>query len=126
MLILAATVAPNPKGVGTHTELGMYDCQFLARTGLPCFSCGMTTSFAHFVRGNFLGSLYVQPMGFVLAVACAITFWVALYTGISGRPIARLVRLIPPRYYVAPLMAWAVIAWGWKIWIHLRGIDGWR
>jgi hypothetical protein len=61
VLILAATVTPNPAGVGTHAELGMYDCQFLARTGLPCPSCGMTTSFAHFVRGNFLASLYVQP-----------------------------------------------------------------
>jgi hypothetical protein len=86
----------------------------------------MTTSFAWFVRGNIPASLWVQPMGTVLALAACIVFWSALYIGITGRPIARLMRLIPARYYVVPLLAWAIFAWGWKMWIHLRGIDGWR
>jgi uncharacterized protein DUF2752 len=126
VLLVAARLTPNPNGEGTHTALGMKECQFLARTGLPCPSCGMTTSFAFFVRGNLPASLYVQPMGTVLAILATLTFWAALYVGITGKPIARLMRIIPSRYYLVPLMAWAVIAWGWKIFIHLRGIDGWR
>ena len=126
VLILAARLAPNPNGVGTHTKLGMNDCQFLARTGIPCPSCGMTTSFSLFVRGKILGSLYVQPMGTVLAILATFTFWAALYVGITGKPIARLMRMIPSRYYLVPLFALALLAWGWKIFIHLKGIDGWR
>ncbi len=126
VLIVAARLTPNASGVSTHTGLGMNDCQFLARTGLPCPSCGMTTSFAWFVRGNLLASIYVQPMGMAFAAAATITFWVTLYIGVTGKPVGRLMRMIPARYYVAPLLAWALLAWGWKIFIHLRGIDGWR
>jgi len=125
VLIVAAILPPSHQGVSTHTQLGFKPCEFLERTGLPCPSCGMTTSFSLFAHGKLLGSFYVQPMGFVLAVVTAGGFWVASYLAITGKPALRLMRLIPGRYYVVPLMAFAVAAWGWKIFIHLRGIDGW-
>lgn len=126
VLIVAARLTPNSAGVSTHTQLGMKECAFLARTGIPCPSCGMTSSFAWFVRGNLLASLYIQPMGTVLAALTAITFWASLYLAWSAKPPGRLLQSIPPRYYLPPVMAFAVIAWGWKIFIHLRGTDGWR
>jgi hypothetical protein len=86
----------------------------------------MTTSFAWFARGNLAASFYVQPMGMVLAVLTAAGFWVALYIGLSGKPALRLLRVVPARYYLVPLFALAVAAWGWKMFIVLRGIDGWR
>jgi hypothetical protein len=85
----------------------------------------MTTSFALFVRGKLLGSFYIQPMGFVLATATAACFWVSLYMALTGKPALRLMRLVPARYYLIPVMTFAVAAWGWKIFIHLKGIDGW-
>jgi hypothetical protein len=126
VLITATRLTPSPEGVGTHTEMGFHECDFLVHTGLPCPSCGMTTSFAWFVRGNLVASLYVQPMGTVLAAMCALTFWITLYMAMSGKSMARLVRGIPSRYYLTPFLAFWVIAWGWKIFIHLKGIDGWR
>jgi hypothetical protein len=126
VLIIAARLTPDPAGVSTHTHLGLHQCEFLDKTGIPCPSCGMTTSFAWFVRGNLLASLYIQPMGTVLAASCAFVFWAALYIAISGKPFARLMRLVPSRYYVGPLLTWALLAWAWKVFIHLRGIDGWR
>ncbi|CAN5567563.1 hypothetical protein BH10PLA1_BH10PLA1_09750 [soil metagenome] len=86
----------------------------------------MTTSFAWFVRGNFLASFYVQPMGFVLAVAAAMTIWGALYIAVSGRPVYVLLDFIPLRYTLLPALLFGVAAWGWKIFIHLHGIDGWK
>src|SRR5438128_2657365 len=114
VLLTAAWLPPSPEGIATHTRTpGMHECQFLARTGLPCPSCGMTTSFAWFVRGNLLASLWVQPMGTALAALTAVAFWAALYIGITGKPFARLMRMIPPRYYVVPLLTLAILAWGW-------------
>ena len=125
-LLLAVHLHPSPTGMATHTSIGFDECQFLKRTGLPCPSCGMTTSFAWFVRGNAPASAYVQPMGFVLAVLTSATAWTAGYIAITGKPAHRLMRLIPSRYYLLPLLSFAVIAWGWKMFIHLQSIDGWR
>jgi hypothetical protein len=126
LLVTAAKLIPSPTGIGTHTELMMAPCAFLARTGLPCPTCGMTTSFAWFVRGNWLASFYVQPMGFVVAILAVATFWAGLYIALTGRPIHRLLRFVPPRYYGVPLTAFAILAWAWKIYIHLHGLDGWN
>jgi hypothetical protein len=126
VLVTAALLTPNPTGVGTHTALHYQPCDFLARTGVPCPSCGMTTSFAWFARGNLLASLYVQPMGMVLAILTAATFWVALYMAITGIPTLNLVSIVPAKYYLFPFFALAVAAWGWKMLLIARGIDGWR
>lgn len=126
VLIIAARLQPSPMGMATHRDMGFDDCQFLKRTNLPCPSCGMTTSFAWYARGNVLASFYVQPMGLVLAVLSTATVWATLYIAITGKPAHRLVRLIPSRYYLLPILSFAVIAWGWKMFIHLRGLDGWK
>jgi hypothetical protein len=126
LLGVAMVLIPSPNGVGTHQGLGLAQCQFLARTGLPCPGCGMTTSFAWFVRGNIEASLYVQPMGTVLALLVAATFWGALYVAISSKPVYRLAQRIPPRYYLWYLPSLAIMAWAWKIWIRVHRIDGWH
>jgi hypothetical protein len=64
-------------------------------------------------------------MGAVLALLAGACVWAGLYIALTGRPAHRLLRLIPSRYYLAPLFALAILGWAWKIFIHLRGIDGW-
>jgi hypothetical protein len=125
VLIVAVRLPPSHAGVATHRQLGLPECTFLARTGLPCVSCGMTTSFSWFVRGNLLASFYVQPMGAVLAILTCCAVWVGFYVACTGRPIYRLLGLIPSRYTLLPLLGFTVLAWGWKILIHLTGHDGW-
>jgi hypothetical protein len=128
VLIIAASLKPDPRGVGTHHSSGLFrgECQFLDRTGLPCPTCGMTTSFSWFARGNFVASFYVQPMGFVLATLTALTFWFSGYIAITAKPAHRLLRLIRAEYYLFPLLALAILAWVWKSYIHMKGIDGWH
>jgi hypothetical protein len=126
VLITAARLTPSPDGLGTHRALGLDACAFLRRTGMPCISCGMTTSFAWFARGNLAASFYVQPMGFVLAVLTAAAVWTGFYIAITGRPVHRLGLMVPLEKIVLPLLGFALLAWGWKIFIHLHGIDGWK
>jgi hypothetical protein len=125
VLIVAATLEPDPSGIGSHRKLGLEPCQFERNTGLPCIACGMTTSFAHFVRGQVLASVYVQPMGMALAVLAAVAFWTALYIAVTGRPVHRVLRYLPLKAYLIPFFTLAILAWMWKIWIHLTGRDGW-
>ncbi len=126
VLLTAAYLVPSPAGVGTHRAMGLDACAFLARTGLPCPACGMTTSFSWFARGNVVASLYVQPMGTALAVMAALTVWAGAYVAVTGRPLHRLLAIVPDRFYLVPLLTLAVAAWAWKMFIHLHGIDGWR
>ena len=68
LLVLARKLEPDPRGFGTHTQLGMRPCSFLAMTGRPCPACGMTTAFAWFLRGRIDRSWQANPAGCVLAV----------------------------------------------------------
>ena len=40
----------QPRKMETHRQLGLPPCTFYLLTGVPCPSCGMTTSFALLVR----------------------------------------------------------------------------
>lgn len=128
LLAIASQLQPSPAGYGSHTgyPLRLQSCAFMDRTGLPCPSCGMTTSFCWFVRGNLIASVYVQPMGALLAALAGVSVWAGLYVAATGRPLYRLLGLLPGRYYTVPLLTLAVLAWAWKIFIHLKGLDGWH
>ena len=126
VLVIAMRLSPSHNGTGTHLQMGFERCQFLRTTNLPCPSCGMTTSFSHFAHGNWLASLYVQPGGFVLALACGAVFWAGLYAAITASPLQRLLRQVPAIYSVTTLLGFFIAAWGWKIFIHLKGVDGWH
>jgi hypothetical protein len=85
----------------------------------------MTKSFAHFARGNLPASFYVQPMGFLLAILAASTFWASLYAATTGRAVSRLLWRIPSKWYLVVFLGFGTAAWGWKILIHSCGMDGW-
>jgi hypothetical protein len=79
-----------------------------------------------FSHGNPVASFYIQPMGFVIAVGLAVAVWVGAYIAITGRPVHRLLWFIPVRTWLLVLLGFAIGGWGWKIFIHLTGRDGWR
>jgi hypothetical protein len=91
-----------PLGVGTHTQLGLPECNFLRLTGLPCPSCGMTTSFALLMHGDLAASLRANLVGTLLAVfLLGIIPW-SLIGAVRGRWL--WIRRLEPG------LLWAVIA----------------
>ncbi|MBT4866258.1 MAG: DUF2752 domain-containing protein [Planctomycetaceae bacterium] len=66
----------NVRGYGTHERLGLPPCTFQSMFNIPCPSCGMTTSFSNFVRGNFLAAARANSAGLMLAIICTLqVFW---------------------------------------------------
>lgn len=92
LLVTAATLTPNPLGQGTHQQLGLPPCTFkqlpmfkntvFERAGCP--SCGMTTSWAHMVRGHVFQSFAANAGGALLAWAAAVTGPWTLMSGLLG------------------------------------------
>src|SRR5271166_4963513 len=69
LLGVARGLEPDPRGYGTHTQLGLGPCAFAVVTGRPCPTCGMTTAFAWFTRGSLGGSWRASPAGCLIALS---------------------------------------------------------
>jgi hypothetical protein len=57
----------EPLKMGTHQQLGLPECNFKAIAGLPCPSCGMTTSFTLLIRADVWNSMQANFAGTMLA-----------------------------------------------------------
>ncbi len=84
VLLLAARLTPDPLGHGTHTQLGLPPCGFLWITDLPCPACGMTTAFAHGVRGSLTQATVANPVGFVLFLLVCLLIPFGLWAAVRG------------------------------------------
>ena len=72
VMAIAVWLTPDPRGFGTHLQLGLPECGFRSVFGVSCPHCGMTTSFAWFVRGHWRRSFQVNPAGLMLAVSVVV------------------------------------------------------
>lgn len=116
LLVTAAWLKPAAAGHGTHTQLGLLQCGWVAAFGKPCPTCGMTTAFACAAHGNIARSFVVQPMGASLAVVSAAGFWGCLHAALFGSRVGSLAGgLLSPRvlWWIAGA---TVAAWAYKLW----------
>lgn len=118
VLIVALLLEPDPHGMGTHERLGMPPCGFLQTTGLPCPSCGMTTSFAAMAHGRILEALYAQVAGAVLFLVTLGAAGVGTAQALSGRAI--LSRLRFAAWWVYALLVLVAVGWGIKLMLGLN------
>lgn len=115
-LVVARGLEPASSGFGTHQQLGLPACGWLASTGYPCPTCGFTTAFALAARGHFVLAWQAQPMALVAAVGAACGFWVGLHVAVFGsRAGALCAKLLTPGVIWSVALGWAV-AWAWKSW----------
>jgi hypothetical protein len=84
ILGIALLLTPDPKGFGTHQQLGMPPCTFRSLTGLNCPHCGITTSFCWFARGQWCQSIQTSPAGFILAAGLVLAWPWLLGVGVTG------------------------------------------
>jgi Protein of unknown function (DUF2752) len=69
----------------THRQLGLPPCSFYAMTGLPCPSCGFTTSFSLLMHADPVNSLKANTVGALLAAFCLVVVPWSLISALRGR-----------------------------------------
>jgi hypothetical protein len=98
----------------THLQMGLPACSFRYLTGIPCPSCGMTTSFALLMHGDLANSLRANAVGTLLAIfSLALIPW-SLASALCRRPLFirsldRASMWIVAVFVVLLLSRWAVV-----------------
>jgi hypothetical protein len=111
VLGVARWLEPDPRGYGTHTQLGLFPCMFFQVTGYRCPSCGMTTAFAWFVRGRLDRSWQASPAGSLLAPICAALVPWLLAGAARGRPVGCRSLELPLIGLVVATVALSLVSW---------------
>lgn len=106
---------PNPSGLGTHEQFGLPPCTMVILVGYPCPTCGMTTAFAHAVRGELLSAFNAQPAGLAFALATIVAGGVSLSVLLTGKVLA--VNWYRVRQTHVALAAVLIVlgGWGYKV-----------
>lgn len=120
VFVFAVAIWLNPYRDGqvwlmeTHRQLGLPECNFKRITGLPCPSCGMTSSFALLMHGDLVNSLRANAAGTLLAILCLAYIPWALLCAVLGRRLlirsfeGTLMRLVV-LFLVLMLCRWAIV-----------------
>jgi hypothetical protein len=117
LLVAVGRLTPRANGYGTHTQLGMSSCGYLARTGYPCPGCGMTTSVAAMARGQASLAMRAQPFGALVVILAVGLAGAGLVQAVSGRNLLGRVR--PRWWWLAVIVAAWLAGWGLKLVIGL-------
>jgi hypothetical protein len=112
----------SPKTMATHRQLGLPPCNFYRITGLPCPSCGMTTSFALLMHGDLMNSLRANAVGTLLAGFCLLLVPWSLASAICRRTLfirstERTLTFVVLAFLSMMLMRWVIVlglAWWTK------------
>ena len=115
VLIIARLLPPSPRGIGTHEQLGLPPCFFLTLTGLPCPSCGLTTSFAHAAKMHFYEALVTQPFGLLAFFITLLLIPVAAYLIRRRIPWQHLTQARAANPVMYTLLAFYLIGWLYKL-----------
>ena len=91
-------------------------CGFEQKYGLPCPTCGITTSILAFAQGKIFESFYIQPAGAllccVLVVIAFFTFLISVF-GVYFRFLRHFVAEVKIKYIILALII--IIAAGWMV-----------
>jgi hypothetical protein len=116
LLVTARGLEPDPRGFGTHEQLGLTPCSFYRWTGRVCPTCGATTAWAYALRGEWAAAARANLAGMLLCVvAVAGMPWWFLSASIGrwlfARPTLRVVLAVGSGWAVLAVLDWVRRAW---------------
>ena len=116
LLFTAAILRPSTRGFGTHQQLGLPPCSIRMFFDVRCPACGMTTSWAHTVRGQLPSALKANIGGTLLAMLAVLAGPWGVISGMRGRwlwspPSELWVAALTVGILLVTLGDWAVRLW---------------
>jgi len=112
---VAAWLQPSHTGLGTHEQMHLPPCGWIAIADMPCPTCGMTTAFSYAAHGDLPHSFLSQPLGCVLAVSVAMTLLVSIYVVVTGSRVGGAFARLWGRRTAWMLGAAVIVSWFYKI-----------
>jgi hypothetical protein len=109
VLVLASLLVPSPSGHGTHMQLGLGNCTFLAWTGHPCPMCGATTTFTLLAHFHPVMAFVNQPFASLLFVITCVLFAVGLAEAVDPRDRWSRIANLFARYEATAAVAFLVL-----------------
>ena len=106
---------PDPRGWGTHEQLGLPACLTREWVGIPCPGCGVTTAAVEFTHGHPVRSLVIQPLGFLAALGLLLFFPWVLWAHVTGRDAWVILMARVPDHWARWVAVVVLVAWFWKI-----------
>lgn len=85
LFLVAAVLEPDPRGHGTHQQLGLGPCTFARWVHVRCPSCGMTTAWCHAAHGDLVTAVNTHVTGTLLALATLGVGLVSLFVALTGQ-----------------------------------------
>src|SRR5687768_5235486 len=115
LVVLRVLTTPDPRGHGTHEQLGLLPCWMIHATGIPCPGCGVTTAISLLVHGDWRAALATQPFGVLVVLLCALLFARVVSWTLRGQDAwVELQRAFRP-WILWSLGAAMLAAWAYKI-----------
>lgn len=115
LLGLARWLTPDPRGYGTHEQLGLGPCSFAHLTGEPCPACGMTTAFAWCMRGRPEMAWRANPASFFLVPACLVLIPWLIFSAAIGRAWGFRSVEVPLVSLVVASASVSVLVWSFRL-----------
>lgn len=114
-LVIAALLEPDARGYGTHTQLGLPPCGLRSLTGILCPGCGLTTAFAHAVRGQWSLAASANPLGLMLFLAVCLCIPLGVTAAIRGWSVEVLIERWGAHRWALAVAGCAVAVWAFRL-----------
>lgn len=115
MVVTGRLLTPAGSGYGTHQQLGLPACPFRSLTGLPCPSCGLTTSFSHAAHFDFSAALVAQPFGVVVFLIVLSWIPASLILGYQGHTWSSMIESRAASRFLYLLLVLYLLGWIYNI-----------
>jgi hypothetical protein len=121
LLAVAAYLQPDrERHYGTHEQLGLPPCTFYLLFGVPCPTCGMTTAWAHLVRGEIFAACRANAGGALLGAMAIFAVPWSLVAALRGRWFAWTPRGNLPAWIGTGIVVVALAQWGCRLIGHFQ------
>ena len=113
VLLTAWSLTPRPAGYGTAEQLGLPACSLMVERGMPCPTCGLTTSVSAVAHGDVVAAVRAHPFGPVFFACVAAGAAVATGQVITGRNWLSRLRFRP--WWLVAALVGLLAGWGAKL-----------